>query len=86
MWQPHSGVIASAARQSHMEKISLPGFMRFLRFARNRLVNLLLVAENDEITTLSTIARDDVASHSGRDEECKTHVCGTPLSMKPLKN
>jgi len=30
------------------------------RFARNRLSNFMLLVRNDEITTLSSIARDDV--------------------------
>jgi len=36
---------------------------RLLRFARNRLSNLMLLARNDEITTLSSIARDDVVNY-----------------------
>ena len=37
--------------------------MKILRFALNRLGNLMFLARNDEITTLSSIARDDVVNY-----------------------
>jgi len=36
---------------------------RLPRFARNRLNKLMLLTRNDEITTLSSIARDDVVNY-----------------------
>jgi hypothetical protein len=37
--------------------------MKILRFALNRLGNLMSLARNGEITTLSSIARDDVVNY-----------------------
>jgi hypothetical protein len=36
---------------------------KILRFALNRLGNLMLLARNDEIATLSSIARDDAVNY-----------------------
>jgi len=46
----------------------------------------MLLENKHEITTLSSIARDYMASHSGHDEDCETYVCGTLPSTNPLKN
>ncbi len=57
------GYLMSRSEPFHPELFTSRGCCRLCCEERSECGNLMMVAENDEITTLSSIARDDVVVH-----------------------